>query len=113
MKQRQEIKDFYAILGVSPSASTRQVQKAFRKLAQACHPDRNPSPDALRRFQELEEAYRTLKIPGKRDEFDAKIITEFCRASLGSFRDGSDEPASKPEPVIFRVLKKDSESQQE
>jgi len=113
VKQGQAIKDFYAILGVPPSASTSQVQKAFRKLAQACHPDRNPAPDALRRFQELVEAYRTLKIPGKRDEFDAKVITEFCRASLDGFRDGGDKPESKPTPVIFRVLKDNSESEQE
>ena len=60
----------YRRLGLKPGASERQVKAAFRKLALKYHPDLNNSKGAKRTFQEIKEAYDTLKDPLKRKTYD-------------------------------------------
>ena len=64
------MKDYYAILGVSPSASAAEIQRVFRRLALEFHPDVNSSTEAAARFQEINDAYQILKDPEKRAEYD-------------------------------------------
>ena len=47
----------YNILGVSPSASTEDIKKAYRALAMRHHPDRNPHSSAEIRFNAIKKAY--------------------------------------------------------
>ena len=69
MKTQQ--KDYYALLGVEPDATTAQIKKAYRKLARQHHPDTNPGdPDAAVRFRDITEAYETLTDPQRRDAYD-------------------------------------------
>merc|ERR1711936_1060779 len=64
-------RDFYKILGVSKRADTNQIKKAYRKLAKALHPDKNPDdPEAEEKFQDLGVAYETLKDPDLRKIYD-------------------------------------------
>ena len=60
----------YAVLGISPSATDREVKKAFRKLAIKYHPDKNKEPEAQEKFQEIGTAYEILSDPEKRRQCD-------------------------------------------
>merc|ERR1739848_41072 len=70
-------KDYYAILGVSKSASDADLKKAYRKLAIKYHPDKNKSSEAEEKFKEIGLAYEVLKDPKKR-----KIYDQFGEAGL-------------------------------
>lgn len=64
-------KDFYAILGVSASASQDDIKKQYRKLAAKHHPDKNQNdPKAAERFKEISEAYQVLGDAEKRKQYD-------------------------------------------
>ena len=66
-----EYKDYYQSLGVSRNASEQEIKKAFRKLAQQYHPDRNPdNPAAEQKFKEINEAYTVLSDSDKRQKYD-------------------------------------------
>ena len=63
--------DFYQILGVSRNATQDEIQRAYRKLARAHHPDVNKDPRAEDRFKEVSEAYDVLHDPETRRRYDA------------------------------------------
>ena len=45
--------DYYKLLGVSKDASEKEIKKAFRKLAVQYHPDKNPDPEARKKFEKI------------------------------------------------------------
>lgn len=61
------MKDYYKTLGVERSASADEIKRAYRKLASQHHPDRGGD---TAKFQEIEEAYRTLGDVEKRAAYD-------------------------------------------
>ena len=66
-----EYKDYYKLLGVSKSASQKDIKQAFRKLARKYHPDVNPGDlGAEQKFKELNEAYEVLSDADKREKYD-------------------------------------------
>jgi molecular chaperone DnaJ len=63
--------DFYQTLGVPRGASDDEIKKAYRKLAMACHPDRNNgSKESEEKFKAITEAYDVLRDPNKRAVYD-------------------------------------------
>jgi curved DNA-binding protein len=82
-------KDYYKILGVARDAGEDVIKKAYRKLARKYHPDVSKEANAKEKFQEVSEAYETLRDKEKRAAYD----------SLGSdFRQGQD---FRPPPDWF------------
>ncbi|MDZ8189954.1 MAG: DnaJ C-terminal domain-containing protein [Nostoc sp. ChiSLP02] len=66
-----DFKDYYAILGVSKTATQEEIKQAFRKLARKYHPDVNPgNKQAEARFKEINEAYEVVSDPDKRKKYD-------------------------------------------
>jgi molecular chaperone DnaJ len=64
-------KDYYAVLGVQPGASDKELSRAFKKLAKQFHPDANPgNAPAEERFKEVSAAYDVLGDATKRAEYD-------------------------------------------
>lgn len=64
--------DFYKILGVAKDADSKEIKKAYRKLARQWHPDQNPGDaKAEERFKEITEAYTVLSDAEQRERYDA------------------------------------------
>lgn len=62
--------DFYEALGVARTATQEEIQRAYRKLARAYHPDINKDPAAEDRFKAVSEAYDVLSDPATRERYD-------------------------------------------
>ena len=66
-----DFKDYYTTLGVSKTATDKEIKQAFRKLARKYHPDVNPGDKgAEARFKEVNEANEVLSDPVKRKKYD-------------------------------------------
>ena len=63
--------DYYKILGLTKSASDKDIKKAYRKLARKYHPDLNPNDKiAEKKFKEINEANEVLSDPENRKKYD-------------------------------------------
>jgi len=77
-------RDLYEILGVSRTAKTEEIKKAYRRLAKQTHPDVNPGNKAAEeKFKEVTAAFEVLS-----DEKKRKLYDEFGADAL---RTGFDE----------------------
>jgi molecular chaperone DnaJ len=64
-------RDYYEVLGVTKSASTDEIKKAYRKVAMQFHPDRNPGDKAAEeKFKEAASAYEVLSDGDKKAKYD-------------------------------------------
>lgn len=64
-------KNHYETLGVSKTATDKELKQAFRRLAKKYHPDANPdNPQAEAQFKEINEAYEVLSDKEKRAQYD-------------------------------------------
>jgi DnaJ-class molecular chaperone len=72
------VRDPYEILGVARTATSEDIQKAYRRLAKKLHPDLNPgNKEAEERFKEVSLANDILSDADKRKKFDAGEIDAF------------------------------------
>lgn len=63
--------DYYSVLGVPRNADNAAIKKAYRKLAQKYHPDKNPGDTkAEEKFKQITAAYAVLSDPEKRRQYD-------------------------------------------
>ncbi|MFC2109267.1 molecular chaperone DnaJ [Bacteroidota bacterium] len=64
-------RDYYEVLGISKSATTSEIKKAYRKMAVKYHPDKNPDDKAAEeKFKEAAEAYEVLSDADKKSRYD-------------------------------------------
>jgi len=68
-------KTYYEDLEVHPQSSSKEIKDAFYKLSKEFHPDRNvDNESALKRFQNISEAYDTLSNAEKRTKYDKGVL---------------------------------------
>ena len=66
-----EFIDYYKVLGLTKTATEKDIKKAFRKLARKYHPDLNPDDkEAEKKFKQVNEANEVLSDPDKRKKYD-------------------------------------------
>jgi curved DNA-binding protein len=71
MPTATDFKDYYAILGVSKTATPEEIKRAYRKLARKHHPDVNPgNPAAEEKFKDINEANEAISNPETRAKYD-------------------------------------------
>jgi len=71
MPTATDFKDYYAILGVSKTATPEEIKRTYRKLARKYHPDVNPgNPKAEEQFKAINEANEVLSNPETREKYD-------------------------------------------
>ena len=79
-------KDYYGVLGVSSTASPKEITKAYRKLARSHHPDAKGGNEE--RFKEVSAAYDVLGDDAKREEYDE--ARRIGPSAAGGFASGAD-----------------------
>jgi curved DNA-binding protein CbpA len=91
--------DYYSTLGISKTASSEEIKKAYRRLAHEHHPDKGKGdPD---KFKQINEAYQILSDPNKRAQYD-----RFGSGFQGA--PGAGGPAlAGLKDLIFLILRKD------
>jgi molecular chaperone DnaJ len=71
MATMAEKRDYYEVLGVARTVTSKDLADAYRKLAIKYHPDKNPgNEEAIARFKEAAEAFEVLNDPDKRARYD-------------------------------------------
>jgi curved DNA-binding protein len=65
-----QFKDYYAVLGVEPTAGDAEIKTAYRRLARKYHPDVSKESGAEDQFKAVNEAYEALRDPQKRAAYD-------------------------------------------
>lgn len=66
---------FYEILGVSKTATDKEIKKAYKNLVKKYHPDVFDGDKSLAesKIKEINDAYDTLSIPELREEYDRSL----------------------------------------
>ena len=93
MATMAEKRDYYEVLGVSRTATGKEIADAYRKLAIRYHPDKNPGDDeVIVRFKEAAEAFEMLNDAKRRDRYDRYRPRRSRRPGGGSphFQDVND-----------------------
>src|SRR5260370_20362375 len=75
MSNKNDPKGYYALLGVSPSATEGEIKAAYRRLAKYLHPDVNAADGSQAKFQAVNEAYAVLSDSKRRADYDASWYT--------------------------------------
>ena len=69
MSEEQDFVDFYDILQVNPNCDAKILESAYHYLAKLYHPD-HAGPHEITRFNEVVGAYKVLRNPEQRAEYD-------------------------------------------
>lgn len=84
----------YSRLGVNQNASTEEIKAAFRQKAKEYHPDTKKSgtkASAEEEFKKLNESYKILSDPKKRQEYDWEMKKQTEGQNFGGHQEEESE----------------------
>lgn len=89
-------------LGVGPTASSAEIQQAFRKAALEAHPDHSNSPEAAEAFARIKEARDTLLNEAVPRE-DIQAIRQSAASAFQSVQTAAAtaRTPSPPDPIVI------------
>lgn len=74
----------YETLGLTKTATKEEIKKAYKKLANKFHPDKNQGDsDAENKFKKIKKAYETLSSDRKRKQYDLEQENSYFNNSAG------------------------------
>ncbi|CAD6448315.1 687ac2e0-5c11-4532-9d4c-ca559ac7424c [Sclerotinia trifoliorum] len=96
--------DYYAVLGISSTATQQQIRDAYKKAALKSHPDRVPSDspergERTRKFQQINDAYYTLSEPSRRRDYDAARSYHGFGSGASTASTSMDDDEEIPDPT--------------
>ena len=104
-------RDYYSVLGISRSATSRQIKKAFRDISLKYHPDKNPgNKEAQEKFVEANEAYEILSDEQKRSVYDRHGFEGLKRDDQNKQQEAQwaaqrgEQGSNKLEPLDLKML---------
>lgn len=103
--------NFYERLKISPESSQEDISRAFRGLSKEYHPDKRGGEEDAGEFQELSEAYTTLKNPELRKKYDARLAEKLPQKEHGLEK--REEKGKGPErnPTNQQIAEKEREGE--
>lgn len=96
--------DPFAVLGVTPTASERELASAYRELAKQWHPDRRGA-DGLARMAEINAAYELLRAGAHHERFTRPQAAAPVRPGRGTWLSVAVRRALGPE--LLEALSQD------
>ena len=114
MADGEQFIDYYRILQVSPNCSARALEAAYRALAKMYHPDHIDTADVTR-FNEVIEAYRAIRNPDERAEYDLAYTRHTGFTFFAEDADLHDEKSAVSDDdihtrILLRLYKRRRES---
>lgn len=100
--------DFYEVLEVSHNASQEEIKKSYQELIRKHHPDKNAGDEVnLHLFLKIDEAYKVLKDPLTKKEYDSKLFQEKarCQMIIHDTVDRTEFVYDENEEVFYHVCK--------
>ena len=96
--------NYYEILGCRKDATHEELKKAYQENVRIFHPDKNNSSESDQNFLCLDKAWKTLRDPEKRKEYDETLSKNemedmplYCEILLS-------EMTFKPESSVYSYM---------
>ena len=74
MRAMVDLPNYFRVLELEPDATSAQIKASYRRLATQYHPDRNADPEAMKRFEAINEAYHVLCDASRRASYQRMAV---------------------------------------